>query len=74
MADDPDHNPDPAARRLWFITLIRFAGLLIVTAGFLVSGAFQAYVPVQILAIILMLAGALIILFGPRYFLRKWRQ
>lgn len=67
-------DPDPAERRLWLVTLVRLAGLIIVTAGFIVSGVFQSSVPAQIISILLMLAGAATILFGPRYFLRKWRK
>lgn len=57
---------DPAGRSLLLVTLVRFAGLIVVAVGYYFSGAHRQSTTAQIVGIALMLLGSGIILFGPR--------
>lgn len=64
---------DPAERRLWLMTLVRLAGFALVLLGmWLVGRAPQTGGPLGG-GLLLMAAGALLLLFGPRYLGRRWK-
>ena len=72
---DPAQNPerDPAQARLWWMTLVRLLGLLLVFGGmWLVGQAPQTGGPAGG-GLMLMAAGAIVVLFGPRALKTRWK-
>ncbi|TPE62839.1 hypothetical protein FJQ54_04775 [Sandaracinobacter neustonicus] len=64
---------DPAEARLWLMTLVRLAGLLTVFGGmWLVGRAPETGGPMGG-GLMLMAAGAIIVLFGPRALKTRWK-
>jgi hypothetical protein len=64
---------DPAELRLWLMTLIRLTGLIVVFGGmWLVGRAPHTGGPLGG-GLLLMAAGAAIVLFGPRLLKARWK-
>lgn len=64
---------DPAELRLWLMTLIRLIGLCVVLGGmWLVGRAPQTGGPLGG-GLLLMAAGAAIVLFGPKLLKARWK-
>lgn len=72
---DPAQTPerDPAQARLWWMMLVRLLGLLLVFAGMWVVGRAPATGGPGGGGLMLMAAGAIVVLFGPRALKARWK-
>lgn len=65
---------DPAIGRLWLMTLVRLAGLLLVLGGLWATARRPFGEPAWLWAGLLLFAGAALVLLVPRWLARRWRS
>jgi hypothetical protein len=64
---------DPAEVQLWTMTLVRLLGLAIVLGGMWLTGTAGGAGGRMGAGLVLMAAGAIVVLFGPKALLRRWK-
>lgn len=73
MSEQHPMPRDPAQARLWWMTLVRLLGLLLVFAGMWLTGQAPATGGPAGGGLMLMAAGAIVVLFGPRALKARWK-
>jgi hypothetical protein len=64
---------DPAKRRLWQLTLVRLAGIALVLLGMWLVGRAAGEALGMTAGLLVMAAGALLSLLGPKALARRWK-
>lgn len=64
---------DPAVGRLWLLTLVRLLGIGIVLSGMWVMGLAPGEARLIVAGLLMMAAGGLVSLLGPRALARRWK-
>lgn len=65
---------DPAEARLWLLTLVRLGGIGVVLLGMLVSGRAAGETWAIVAGLLLMAAGGVLSLLGPKWLARRWKR
>lgn len=65
---------DPAEKRLWQMTFLRLAGVVVAVGGLVLVGRADGAPPALAVGLLLMLAGAVLTLAGPKWLNRWWRK
>lgn len=65
---------DPAEARLWAMTLVRLAGILVATGGLFAIGQAAGKMGFVAAGLLLLATGGALTLIGPKILQRRWRR